>query len=110
MRLVRRRSGIVVCMNADDDNQPEAEEAASPPPGLASPEAPKSTVDPDELAEAREQEQLHRKLQEQGEDDDPRPPAQRQRDEAVDAAIEDVERSIESGRERTRRDAETSDD
>lgn len=89
-------------MNDDDDIQPEAEEAATPPPGLASPETPKSTVDQEALEQAREQERLHRKLQEQGEDDDKRPPAQRERDEAVDAAIEDVERSIGRGREQQR--------
>lgn len=88
-------------MSADEDPQPEQSPAASPPPGLALPEAADEEPDETALAKAREQEQLHRKLQEQSAADDERPPVQRERDEAVDAAVEDVERSVRHAHERT---------
>lgn len=88
-------------MDGDEDNQPEDTAELSPPPGLAVPGAPDEEPEEEALAQAREQERLHRKLQAQPAGDDERPPIQRERDAAIDAAIEDVERSVQSAHERS---------
>lgn len=57
----------------------------------------------EQLAGAREQERLHRALQQQGGDHpsgESVPPRERERHEAIDHAVEDVERSIREAAER----------
>lgn len=55
-----------------------------------------------QIERARAEERLHRKLQQQGEDSpgEPVPPRERERHEAIDHAVEDVERSVRHAAER----------
>lgn len=63
-------------------------------------DAPKTKAE--QVEDAREQERMHRRLQQQGEDapGTPTPRRERERHEAIDHAVEDVERSIRHAAER----------